>query len=249
ARGGAGGGRAAGPGASPGETGRCELPRPDKKPGAAIATHRVVVFPGRGGTGGDREAPLVQASARGLPQAYTIAAQTPLRVEVTPEQHTYDLNLTRSAQPTRQPPSTHVCSLPPRLRPAHPSPAPLLSVEHRPAAGRASLHAGRKEEGGEPPRGPRDVLASRVRPCCLCASDKDAVAMKTSARTARRLRSLLAGLAAPGLLALAGAGAPEERADVVPAPPPPAAAAPAVVPAHDLAGHRSPALERHPPPP
>jgi hypothetical protein len=69
------------------------------KPGAVVAKHRVVVVAGRGGQGGDRDAPDRPAPRAMIPQPYTIAAQTPLQVEVTADKHSYELALNSNAQP------------------------------------------------------------------------------------------------------------------------------------------------------
>jgi hypothetical protein len=80
------------------EQGRYRLTHDDQKPGAVLGKHRVVLHPGRGGApagGDDREARAQpRAPAPKVPPAYTIAANTPLQVTVTKEQHTYDLNVT-----------------------------------------------------------------------------------------------------------------------------------------------------------
>jgi hypothetical protein len=65
-----------------------------KKPGAVLGKHNVLVYQGRdAGRGNDEgagEAGPVRRAAR-VPAAYTTPLQTPLKVEVTPDQHTYDL--------------------------------------------------------------------------------------------------------------------------------------------------------------
>jgi hypothetical protein len=65
----------------------------DGKPGAVVAPYRVVVIQGRE----DPSVPKLAKPNPPIPTPYWIASQTPLRVEVTPEKHTYDLNLTRPA--------------------------------------------------------------------------------------------------------------------------------------------------------
>jgi hypothetical protein len=72
----------------------------NKKPGAILGKYRVTVLPGRGGTAGgdDRDAPRGGKATAYVPPVYTQAAKTPLRVDVTLDQHTYDLTLTRNAR-------------------------------------------------------------------------------------------------------------------------------------------------------
>ncbi|MDB5312038.1 MAG: hypothetical protein JWO38_6240 [Gemmataceae bacterium] len=81
------------------EKGHFSLACDNKKPGALIGKHNVVVLPGRGGAADEDEA---KAAARGkaapVPTAYTVVSKTPLKVEVTADQHTYDLSLTRKSQ-------------------------------------------------------------------------------------------------------------------------------------------------------
>ncbi|HJT79463.1 MAG TPA: hypothetical protein VJ739_19865 [Gemmataceae bacterium] len=71
------------------ENGHFRLTFGDDRPGAVVGRHRVVVIVGRG-----------EARPRGVkvPLVYAIAAQTPLRVEVTPDGHTYDVALSRNPQ-------------------------------------------------------------------------------------------------------------------------------------------------------
>lgn len=61
----------------------------DDRPGAVVGRHRVVVIAGRG-----------EGRPRGVkvPLVYAIAAQTPLRIEVTPDRHTYDVTLSPNPQ-------------------------------------------------------------------------------------------------------------------------------------------------------
>src|SRR5947207_276668 len=68
------------------------------KPGAVLGKHRVVILQGRAGSGReDRDDQSGRASLSGkpIPPMYASAAQTPLKVEITPDKHTYDLTLTR----------------------------------------------------------------------------------------------------------------------------------------------------------
>ena len=79
--------------------GRFALACENSKPGALIARHRVVVLQGRGaGARDDPDAPVVARGFR-LPTVYSMANQTPLRITVTSDQHTYDLNLTTNPTP------------------------------------------------------------------------------------------------------------------------------------------------------
>jgi hypothetical protein len=78
---------------SMGETdakGHFQLTCENGKAGAVIGKHNVVIFKGLPGPG---EA----ASTTVIPAAYTRAAKTPLQIEVTANEHTYDLNM--SANP------------------------------------------------------------------------------------------------------------------------------------------------------
>jgi hypothetical protein len=72
---------------------KCE----NDKPGAVLGKHNVVVFAGRAGGGEaeeDRDTDGGKAAPRPMiPALYTIAAKTPLKKEVTADQHTYDLEL------------------------------------------------------------------------------------------------------------------------------------------------------------
>jgi hypothetical protein len=71
----------------------------NRKSGAVLGKYRVTVLPGRGGSAGadDRDA-AGGRPASPVPPIYTQARKTPLRVEVTGDQHTYDLTLTRSGR-------------------------------------------------------------------------------------------------------------------------------------------------------
>jgi hypothetical protein len=70
----------------------------NQQPGAALGKYRVTVLPGRSGTAGDdRDAAGVRPGSS-VPPFYTQANKTPLKVEVTADKHTYDLNLTRSGR-------------------------------------------------------------------------------------------------------------------------------------------------------
>jgi hypothetical protein len=67
-------------------------------PGAVVASHRVVIFPGRSG-GRDRdESPAegrVEAARPAVPSVYMSAGKTPLQVEVKQDQQRYDLRISR----------------------------------------------------------------------------------------------------------------------------------------------------------
>jgi hypothetical protein len=78
------------------ETGRFRLTHDGNKPGAALGKYRVVVLQGRGGRmSDDPDAPVLPPpEGPRLPSQYTVAAQTPLRQEVTAAKHAYDLPLT-----------------------------------------------------------------------------------------------------------------------------------------------------------
>jgi len=72
----------------------------DKKPGAAIAKHKVVFMQGRMTTRGSEragEAPNVVPDVI-LPGQYTSASGTPLEVEVTADKHHYEFQLTSKVQ-------------------------------------------------------------------------------------------------------------------------------------------------------
>jgi hypothetical protein len=85
------------------EKGYFQLTCDNRKPGAVLGKHKVLVFAGRGEAGRaeeDREAPGDQAPAKSrknppIPPEYKLAVKTPLRVEVREDQHPYDLTLTR----------------------------------------------------------------------------------------------------------------------------------------------------------
>jgi hypothetical protein len=91
---------------SPGSTGATDeqghyaLTCDNGKAGAVLGKYRVVVLAGRGGgRGDDREAGGVRRTGGTfVPPVYGVAAKTPLKMDVTADQHTYDLNLSRAAQ-------------------------------------------------------------------------------------------------------------------------------------------------------
>jgi hypothetical protein len=76
--------------------GRYQLTYDRQKTGAAVGKHRVVLLQGRAGVNPDDPQAPVTPPPPGprLPQEYALSGQTPLRVEVTSEKHTYDLNVT-----------------------------------------------------------------------------------------------------------------------------------------------------------
>jgi hypothetical protein len=78
------------------DKGRYELTYGEKKTGAVIGTHRVVIRAGRRTAGGQDEREADGSTTVAVPQVYSIAAKTPLRIEVTADQHTYDLKLIRN---------------------------------------------------------------------------------------------------------------------------------------------------------
>jgi hypothetical protein len=95
--------------ASTDDLGHYSLKCNNEKSGAIVGPYRVVVVQGRSeGRQLDDPPPTGKAPAvpprksnPTIPSVYGIAAQTPLRVEVTKDKHTYDLQLTRSAVPAK----------------------------------------------------------------------------------------------------------------------------------------------------
>ena len=86
------------------EKGHFVLTCDNKKPGAVIGKHNVLVLAGRGDNSApDPDAPPEQAVPKSkrpaVPQAYTVTSRTPLKISVTGDQHTYDLALKSSAGP------------------------------------------------------------------------------------------------------------------------------------------------------
>ena len=65
------------------------------KPGAVVGPHRVVIFPGRAAQDRDDNAPE-RTGPPAVPNVYMNAAKTPLRIEVTRDQKSYDLRINRS---------------------------------------------------------------------------------------------------------------------------------------------------------
>jgi hypothetical protein len=84
------------------EKGQFKLAFDDQRPGAVVGKSFVVVVRGRTAAGGgdDRDPQARQAPAgAAVPEVYSLAAKTPLTVEVTADRHTYDLTLSRNAPP------------------------------------------------------------------------------------------------------------------------------------------------------
>jgi len=84
------------------EKGHFQLAFDNQKPGAVVGKNYVVVIRGRAAAGGadDRDPqgrPVATGSA--VPEAYHLAAKTPLSVNVAADQHTYELKLSRTAGP------------------------------------------------------------------------------------------------------------------------------------------------------
>jgi hypothetical protein len=85
------------------EQGHFTLTCENKGPGAVVGKHRVVVLQGRTDSGaragddpnGPGEAtPGQPQSNLVIPEIYGLATRTPLIIEVSPDQHTYELKLT-----------------------------------------------------------------------------------------------------------------------------------------------------------
>ena len=71
--------------------GKYKLACDNKKWGAVVGKHNVLIFAGRTG-GGEEEADANAARPRvAIPADYTTTAKTPLKIEVTADKHTYDL--------------------------------------------------------------------------------------------------------------------------------------------------------------
>jgi len=93
------------------EQGHFVLKCENQKSGALVGKHYVTVASGRGAdSAARRDDPQGAAPAGGdaaprpskrnppIPDVYTLALKTPLVIEITPDEHTYDLKLSRSAQ-------------------------------------------------------------------------------------------------------------------------------------------------------
>ncbi len=76
--------------------GHFRLTHDRNQPGAAIGKHHVVILQGRGGANpDDPQAPLAPPPpGPKLPQVYTLVGKTPLEIEVTADNHTYDVTAT-----------------------------------------------------------------------------------------------------------------------------------------------------------
>jgi hypothetical protein len=72
------------------DKGHFQLACSNGKPGAVIGKHNVVVLVGRTETG-------APASHVAIPAVYKLASQTPAQVDVTADNHTYDVELKRNA--------------------------------------------------------------------------------------------------------------------------------------------------------
>jgi hypothetical protein len=79
------------------ERGKFDLTCDNRQPGAVIGTQRVVVIVGRSGQERDGEAakPVSEAAGKNppVPQQFTVASQTPYKLDVTKEQHDYKVDL------------------------------------------------------------------------------------------------------------------------------------------------------------
>ncbi|QJW95659.1 transthyretin-like family protein [Frigoriglobus tundricola] len=82
------------------EKGHFKLTCDNTKPGAVVGKHNVVVLPGRSGGGADDEEAKAapRAKVAPVPNVYSLASTTPLKIEVTVENHSYDLALTKRGQ-------------------------------------------------------------------------------------------------------------------------------------------------------
>jgi hypothetical protein len=84
------------------DKGHYQLTYGQGKPGAVVGKHHVVVVQGRPGNAPenrDDQAGAAREIGSPLPMTYAIPSQTPLTQDVTPDQHTYDLNLSRGPRP------------------------------------------------------------------------------------------------------------------------------------------------------
>jgi hypothetical protein len=88
-----------GSGALTDDKGHYTLIADNGKPGALACEHYVTVHQGRGAErSNEPDAPAPAARPKGgpsVPAKYAVAATSPLRVEIKPDQHTYDLKLAR----------------------------------------------------------------------------------------------------------------------------------------------------------
>jgi len=76
------------------------------KPGAVEGKHNVLVRVGRGGQSGidEMDAPPERraASRPVLPAEYLSAAKTPIKIEVTADKHSYEINVRSSSAASQQ---------------------------------------------------------------------------------------------------------------------------------------------------
>jgi hypothetical protein len=72
------------------DKGRFQLTCANGKSGAVIGKHNVVILVGRTDTG-------ASASNVPIPPVYKVAAQTPAQIEITSDNHSYDVALKRNA--------------------------------------------------------------------------------------------------------------------------------------------------------
>jgi hypothetical protein len=76
------------------DKGHYQLTCENNKLGAVIAKHNVLVLQGRNASGSGEESNAGPTKAiLAIPNAYTIVSKTPLKIEVTADKHTYDLDL------------------------------------------------------------------------------------------------------------------------------------------------------------
>jgi len=78
------------------EKGHFVLMFDNSKPGAVIGKHNVVVRVGRGDQPEDG-GKAVPEKRKAVPAVYSMAAETPLKLEVTADKHSYDLTLMAKA--------------------------------------------------------------------------------------------------------------------------------------------------------
>jgi hypothetical protein len=80
--------------------GHFQLMCANEKPGAVLGSHNVLVRVGRGGDGSKADEMDAPPPKKGevksyvVPPIYRDAAKTPLKIDVTASQHSYELNLT-----------------------------------------------------------------------------------------------------------------------------------------------------------